>query len=488
MANSKISALPVSGALTGIEELPIVQGGVTKKVSTQTIANLATAYTADESTLTLSGSQFQIKSQTSVNFMAKISDATGTGVMVRNIQPVFGTDITTPLIIGGTAVGSTISYKGTSGNGTSTIAAHQFLVGNNGGTTAMSVYNSGNINIGNYVTTNQRILRIGQDTAVVDIGSIPSSTSVGGLWFNTGSPSVSTVALYGNGVFTQINAPSSYVQVSVVNQTKAIFNVSSTLFTPSAASILNTNFTFTTSADTGQTASTNSPNFKVTGSTKQWATGALATQYFNHFSANTVSFTSASTASNVYGLYVEAATAGANATITNNFAAGFSGNVQITGALNVVGITNTGNASFQGFLNMNSQPIRFLAGTAASPGLHFESNTCGIFSNTSNVLGFATSGTSRITLTTTELTISDAYNLSFNTTTGTKIGTATTQKIGFWNATPIVQPASVSQAAVSGTAGALYTATEQTLINDLKTLVNQLRADLVAAGNIKGSA
>jgi hypothetical protein len=32
-------------------------------------------------------------------------------------------------------------------------------------------------------------------------------------------------------------------------------------------------------------------------------------------------------------------------------------------------------------------------------------------------------------------------NILTDTTNGTKIGTATTQKLGFWNATPIVQPA-----------------------------------------------
>ena len=37
-------------------------------------------------------------------------------------------------------------------------------------------------------------------------------------------------------------------------------------------------------------------------------------------------------------------------------------------------------------------------------------------------------------------------------------------------------------------AGASYTATEQAMLNAIKTLVNQLRADLVAAGVIKGSA
>jgi hypothetical protein len=37
-------------------------------------------------------------------------------------------------------------------------------------------------------------------------------------------------------------------------------------------------------------------------------------------------------------------------------------------------------------------------------------------------------------------------------------------------------------AAVSGTAGAAYTGTEQTMINDLKALVNQIRAALIADG------
>jgi hypothetical protein len=35
--------------------------------------------------------------------------------------------------------------------------------------------------------------------------------------------------------------------------------------------------------------------------------------------------------------------------------------------------------------------------------------------------------------------MNDAMNMKFGTTTGTKIGTATTQKIGFFNATPVVQ-------------------------------------------------
>jgi hypothetical protein len=46
-------------------------------------------------------------------------------------------------------------------------------------------------------------------------------------------------------------------------------------------------------------------------------------------------------------------------------------------------------------------------------------------------------------------TVFDGVNLVLGTTTGTKLGTAVTQKLGFWNATPVVQPAAAGQAAVA---------------------------------------
>lgn len=48
--------------------------------------------------------------------------------------------------------------------------------------------------------------------------------------------------------------------------------------------------------------------------------------------------------------------------------------------------------------------------------------------------------TQRLQIGATALTLADGINLVTGTTTGMKIGTATTQKIGFYNATPIVQP------------------------------------------------
>ena len=82
----------------------------------------------------------------------------------------------------------------------------------------------------------------------------------------------------------------------------------------------------------------------------------------------------------------------------------------------------------------------------------------------------------------------DGRNIQFGLTTGTKFGTSTSQKIGFYNTTPVIQPVGASQAAVSGTADATYSANEVTLINDIVTLVNALRTALVAEGLIKGAA
>lgn len=56
----------------------------------------------------------------------------------------------------------------------------------------------------------------------------------------------------------------------------------------------------------------------------------------------------------------------------------------------------------------------------------------------------------------------DAKDIKFNTTTGTKIGTSTTQKIGFWNATPIAKP-TVTGSKASGAALASLLSTLATM-------------------------
>jgi len=59
--------------------------------------------------------------------------------------PTFVTNITTPLVIGGTAVGSQITYKSTTGAGTATGIAHQFIGGTDGATTSLTILNNANM-------------------------------------------------------------------------------------------------------------------------------------------------------------------------------------------------------------------------------------------------------------------------------------------------------------------------------------------------------
>lgn len=57
---------------------------------------------------------------------------------------------------------------------------------------------------------------------------------------------------------------------------------------------------------------------------------------------------------------------------------------------------------------------------------------------------------------------SNGLDLVLDTTTGTKFGTGTTQKLGFWNVTPIVQP-------TTGVGAATFTANAGTAVNDAST-------------------
>ncbi len=60
------------------------------------------------------------------------------------------------------------------------------------------------------------------------------------------------------------------------------------------------------------------------------------------------------------------------------------------------------------------------------------------------------------------LTMADAQNIVFGSTTGTKLGSATTQKIGFWNVAPIVQP-------TTAVASATFVVNAGTAVNTLST-------------------
>jgi len=97
-------------------------------------------------------------------------------------------------------------------------------------------------------------------------------------------------------------------------------------------------FVFTPTSNTGQTASTAIVGLSYQASSRTWLSGAIPTQKEISLLATTYNFSGSSTITNAYGLYVEPPIQGTNAIITNNWAAGFNGQIQVTG-VNKVTIT-----------------------------------------------------------------------------------------------------------------------------------------------------
>lgn len=135
---------------------------------------------------------------------------------------------------------------------------------------------------------------------------------------------------------------------------------------------------------------------------------------------------------------------------------------------------------------------RDLYDAANLPSLNWDSRTLSDSAGTAT-LNWATANT---------LTLSDNVNIAVNTGTGTKIGTATGQKIGFWNNAPVIQPAAALQAAITNSTGGTQNGTlvdvatagiaDPVKINDNFTdifaLLDAIRTGLVNSGIIKGAA
>lgn len=97
----------------------------------------------------------------------------------------------------------------------------------------------------------------------------------------------------------------------------------------------------------------------------------------------------------------------------------------------------------------------------------------------------------------------DGGDVALGTTTGTKIGTAVSQKLGFFNATPVVQPADAGQGALTNSSGGSADGTLEAVgatnsgdvsgainnnFTELHTLLDEIRTALVNLGIIKGDA
>jgi hypothetical protein len=274
---------------------------------------------------------------TSSQLAGVISDETGSGSLVFGTSPTFTTNITTPLI------------NGTSGT--------------------LQIGTTDLVNIGNKTTTSQRIVRIGQDTAWVDIGSLIGTPSAAALYLNQSTPSGANYTIMDDTSSLFINGRASnsiYLQIAGTNIVR--FGTGFQIHTPTVKTSGSvTDFTFTVPNNTNQTLGTNIPNFRVTGANKQWATGALATQYFNHFTANTVSFVGASTATHVANFRVDAPIQGTNATATNLYAIDCGGHQFIANSVGVPVNNPTGGGIL--YVEAGALKYRGSSGTVTTLGL-----------------------------------------------------------------------------------------------------------------------
>jgi hypothetical protein len=94
--------------------------------------------------------------------------------------------------------------------------------------------------------------------------------------------------------------------------------------------------------------------------------------------------------------------------------------------------------------------VKEAGGTARNVAIMSVGGTMSIGDNavTVNYLGsqlnMAPGGVAKMTFNSGGVSIPDGVNIALASTTGTKIGTATTQKLGFFNATPVVKPTGVA--------------------------------------------
>lgn len=153
-----------------------------------------------------------------------------------------------------------------------------------------------------------------------DILAYENATS---LWKNKSISTIASGFVPYTGANANVDLGNYSLTTSSINGVNGLLNFNNV----AQASGAITNYTFTKPNNTNQTASTPIKGVLWTLGSRQWATGAINTQKEFELTTPTYSFTGVSTITNAYTLFVNASTAGTNATITNNYAAGFSGRV-----------------------------------------------------------------------------------------------------------------------------------------------------------------
>lgn len=177
---------------------------------------------------------------------------------------------------------------------------------------------------------------------------------------------------------------------------------------------------------------------------------------------------------------------GGSHTVTNLYSTGLFQKKMTT-------FTNTGTATYVGSywgddvcIESNTKIIFDCSETDSTTHVYVTKGTTSLsYVSASTLLRATIAGTNVLDLTATsvnclqDLTMTDAKNIVLNTTTGTKIGTSTSQKLGFWNATPVARPSAYTP--TNATTDRSWDCDSSTL-DELCDVVATLVADLQSIG------
>lgn len=236
--------------------------------------------------------------------------------------------------IGGTGVTDVLSLKGTTANATTTVAGIKFLVGNNGATTAMQIFNNGNVGIGSAPAATTRLRSTGSSTSNTDYS-----------FYGENSSSANTFSVSNSGIVTAGIAANAN-NTSFLSLGKSFFGGSTT---PTAVLMIRAG-----------TASANTAPLKFTSGTNLTTPEAGAVEFdgTNFFGTiSTTRYTFAKTLTNTATLDFASTNAQTSTDLTITVTGAATGDVVILGVPN--GSVNA-NTCFTAWVSAtNTVTVRF---------------------------------------------------------------------------------------------------------------------------------
>lgn len=396
MANEKISQLPsATTPLAGTEVLPIVQGGVTVKVSAADVtagrAVSASSLTLSTALAVTSGGTGQTSytngqlliGNTAGNTLTKatltagtnISITNGTGSITINSTDQFVGTVTSVALSGGTT-GLTVSGSPITTSGTITLAGTLAVA--NGGTGVTTSTGTGSVALSTSPTFVTPTLGAASATSIANgLGAVgtPSYTFTGNLNTGVWSPAADTIAFSEGGVEAmRINASGNVGigTIAPVGRLNVAAADTSNIIGSSTASINITN------TDAGATGRTSNLNFTVDD-------GNIATRRLAAISAVYTSFDSGTTSG-----ALAFATHGAG-TLNEQMRISSAGNINVSTGNLVIGTAAKGidfsvNTSAPGMTSEILNDYEQGAWTPTGNGITYAAGTAGEYTKIGNLV------------------------------------------------------------------------------------------------------